>query len=482
VQGHRIELGEIEATLREHADVGSVVVVARGETAAERRLVAYVVPAGAAKMDGAARENSTENGAPGVLADPVERLAFKLAEPAIRRLGEDAVRVPLANGDAGSSVLAAAFARRSHRHFARAPFALDRLAHLLGALRGRAVDAGPLAKFAYPSAGHLYPVQTYVHVKGDRIDGLERGLYYYHPKEHQLARLGGGVELDPSLHVPPNRDIAERAAFAIYLVAALDAIEPLYGDLARHFCALEAGYMGQLLMTAARDLELGLCPVGAIEFAPLRAPLRLGDNDVLVHTMLGGWVDAIADAIVDAPALPQAPPAMRSPSLEEELRALAARKLPAYMVPSAFVTLDALPLTANGKVDRGRLPAPRALASKPEQAAAATPMNDATMRLVDLVRETLTLDRIDVHAHFFELGINSLQMVKLNAALREKWGREVPLVEMFQHPSIAALADHLENPARGAESTANDGKERAEARRARQDDRAARRAARRGTE
>ncbi|MCF5663305.1 phosphopantetheine-binding protein, partial [Pseudomonas syringae] len=123
------------------------------------------------------------------------------------------------------------------------------------------------------------------------------------------------------------------------------------------------------------------------------------------------------------------------------LRAHLLGQLPEYMVPAVFVGLDALPLTQNGKVDRKALPAPdlAALANLAYQA----PSTALEERLADLWAEVLEVGKIGRHDSFFELGGHSLSAIRL-VSLLQKAGVSLTLAELFQHPSVAALAGLLD--------------------------------------
>ena len=133
-------------------------------------------------------------------------------------------------------------------------------------------------------------------------------------------------------------------------------------------------------------------------------------------------------------------------ALRDGLRA----QLPAYMVPSAFVTLDRLPVTPNGKLDR------RALARiEPEgqdaglAASYIEPSSDLERCIAALWREVLGIEQVGVRHNFFDLGGHSLLLVRLHARLQEELGRELPLVDLFMHPNVEALARHLETQTGG---------------------------------
>ncbi|MEU9481948.1 amino acid adenylation domain-containing protein, partial [Streptomyces sp. NPDC048191] len=122
-----------------------------------------------------------------------------------------------------------------------------------------------------------------------------------------------------------------------------------------------------------------------------------------------------------------------------ELRRSAARQLPEFMVPSAVVVLDELPLTGNGKVDKRLLPVP-------EYAAAATGREPATPReevLCGLFGEVLGLARVGVEDSFFDCGGDSLMATRLASRVRAVFGIELSMRELFEAPTVARLAAHL---------------------------------------
>ncbi|MFJ9631708.1 amino acid adenylation domain-containing protein [Streptomyces sp. NPDC101175] len=123
----------------------------------------------------------------------------------------------------------------------------------------------------------------------------------------------------------------------------------------------------------------------------------------------------------------------------DDLRDHIARALPAHMVPSAFVSLEALPHTASGKLDRRALPAPDA-----PLAARTAPRNGREETLRAIFAEVLGLppERVGVDDGFLDLGGHSLLAPRLTARIKAELGVEVPLRALFQNPSVAALARH----------------------------------------
>lgn len=128
--------------------------------------------------------------------------------------------------------------------------------------------------------------------------------------------------------------------------------------------------------------------------------------------------------------------------LAHELRDYLKERLPEYMVPSAFVVLDALPLTPNGKVDRRALPTPDT--SRPELAATyQAPQSDVEKTIAQIWRAVLNLDKVGIHDNFFDLGGHSLLILQINSKLRTVLHRDVSVVALFQHPTIYSLAQYL---------------------------------------
>src|SRR5690606_14054004 len=115
-------------------------------------------------------------------------------------------------------------------------------------------------------------------------------------------------------------------------------------------------------------------------------------------------------------------------------------RLPDYMVPSAYVALPALPLSANGKLDRKALPAPQAPGLS---AGYVAPSSPEQIVLCELVAELLGLERVGPADHFFHLGGHSLLATRLAAQVRARLGRELPIRSVFEHPVIAELARAL---------------------------------------
>ncbi|MFB1485279.1 thioesterase domain-containing protein, partial [Corallococcus sp. RDP092CA] len=125
----------------------------------------------------------------------------------------------------------------------------------------------------------------------------------------------------------------------------------------------------------------------------------------------------------------------------DALKAHLKQRLPEYMVPSSLLVLDALPLNANGKVDRKALPEPDTHAIEPRDFVA--PRDALEMQLARIWEDVLGVHPIGVRTSFFELGGHSLLAVRMVAAVRERLGQSLPLSILFQQPTIEQLAQAL---------------------------------------
>ncbi|GLQ98962.1 non-ribosomal peptide synthase/polyketide synthase [Dyella mobilis] len=196
------------------------------------------------------------------------------------------------------------------------------------------------------------------------------------------------------------------------------------GDLARWRSDGQLDYLGRTdHQVKLRGLRIEL---GEIEAA--LAQLGHTPNVVVARADRDGAMQLVAYVV--APQLDSA-----------TLRTQLAQRLPDYMIPAAFVALDALPLNANGKLDRKALPAP---SFQPmTQRAPRTPEESV---LAQLFAEVLGLERVGIDDNFFELGGHSLLAIKLAGRIRQTMHNDMPIHALFETPNVAALAARFSDP------------------------------------
>ena len=148
----------------------------------------------------------------------------------------------------------------------------------------------------------------------------------------------------------------------------------------------------------------------------------------------------------------------------ETIRQALADRLPAIMVPSIVQVLEVLPLTPNGKIDRGALPDIESV-HPVTTAAYAAPNTETEQTVAAIWQAVLQVDRVGVDDNFFDLGGHSLLAVQVVRQLGEQLGREVPIVELFQYPTVRTLTAHLaSNGSLGSNGSTTSGAARGQSR------------------
>ncbi|MES1243430.1 MAG: amino acid adenylation domain-containing protein [Acidobacteriota bacterium] len=208
------------------------------------------------------------------------------------------------------------------------------------------------------------------------------------------------------------------------------------GDLARRLPGGELEFLGRIdHQVKVRGFRIEL---GEIE-AALRSHPAVREAVVLLRNDGEGGDGGDGDRRLVAYVVPR----VEETAGTQELRGFLRAKLPDYMVPAAFVLLESLPLTANGKVDRRALPAPSRARSADEGGyeAPSTPTEEL---LAGFWAEILGLDRVGRDDNFFELGGHSLLATRVVSRIREEIRVDLPLRRLFEAPTVSGLAEALE--------------------------------------
>jgi amino acid adenylation domain-containing protein len=202
------------------------------------------------------------------------------------------------------------------------------------------------------------------------------------------------------------------------------------GDQARYLPDGNIEFLGRIdNQTKIRGFRIEL---GEIESV-------LGQHAGVREAVVLAREDSPGDKRLVAYVVPRQEPA---PTINE-LRSFLKEKLPEYMIPSAFVLLDALPLTPNGKLDRQALPAPDQNRPEPEESYIA-PRTPVEEMLAEIWAEVLKLDKVGVHDNFFELGGHSLLATQVISRVRNTFLVEVGVRSLFEMPTVAHLAKAIE--------------------------------------
>lgn len=199
------------------------------------------------------------------------------------------------------------------------------------------------------------------------------------------------------------------------------------GDLARYLPDGSIEFLGRIdhqVKLRGFRIELGEIEAVLVKHPSVRDVVVLAREEDSSEKQLVGYV------VPNSAGIPTT----------DELRSYLKERLPEYMVPSIFIWLEALPLLPNGKVDRRALPAPEGV--RPILAAVyEAPRSEVERAIATVWRDVLHLEKVGIHDNFFDLGGHSLLIVQVHSKLREIFNSNLSVVELFQNPTIAALAE-----------------------------------------
>ncbi|MEH2062640.1 MAG: amino acid adenylation domain-containing protein [Nostoc sp.] len=204
------------------------------------------------------------------------------------------------------------------------------------------------------------------------------------------------------------------------------------GDLARYLADGNIEYLGRIdNQVKIRGFRIELGEIEAV----------LSQHEDVQASCVIARVDNPSDQRLVAYIVPQKEQTCsersRSTPTVSVLRQFLKAKLPDYMVPSTFVILESLPLTLNGKIDRRALPEP---SGRSGSDTFVSPRNTVELQLVQIWSKILKVDNVGVKDNFFDLGGHSLLAPYLITQIKQQLGKDIPLVTLFQHPTIEELA------------------------------------------
>ncbi len=202
------------------------------------------------------------------------------------------------------------------------------------------------------------------------------------------------------------------------------------GDKARYLSDGNIEFLGRLdnqVKIRGFRIELGEIETAIAQYPGVRETVVIAREDVPGQKYLAAYIV----------------PNHSSDLASSDLRSFLSEKLPDYMIPGAFVMLNALPLTPNGKVDRRALPTPE---FQPElQRSLVAPRTPIEEMLASIWADVLRIEIVGVHHNFFELGGHSLLATQIISRVRDTFAVELPLRSLFEAPTIAEFASRVEN-------------------------------------
>ena len=238
--------------------------------------------------------------------------------------------------------------------------------------------------------------------------------------------LAKGYWKRPDLTAAAFSEVSERGGIYQYRMGDLGRMEP-------DGCLVHMGRKDFQVKIRGYRVELSEIEVTILDTGVIKEAVVVGCK----NTRKDHHQDIEDELFLAAYYVPKAGNSVAS----ETLRNYIAKKLPSYMIPAVFVPLEALPLTANGKIDRRSLPAPDQIRKAPVSFVA--PRDNWERQLVTIWEGILGVKSIGVKNNFFDLGGHSLLAARLFAEIKETFDQDLPLAALFQAPTIEELANFL---------------------------------------
>jgi natural product biosynthesis luciferase-like monooxygenase protein/amino acid adenylation domain-containing protein/FkbM family methyltransferase len=487
VRGHRIETGEIETALGQHPGVREAVVVARADETGEHRLVAYVVTAGAmTRADWPQRLTGAE--AERVIAGRphfklpngmvIVHLSGNRASVVYHEIFENELYlrhgITLKDGDCvfdvGANVgMFTLFAARGRERLD--VYAFEPIPPTFDVLRANLALYGVNAKLF--NTGIAARRESAAFTFYPQMPGLS-GRYSSADQDKQITKsiITGylqtqGAEWQKAILTDAEIDglMEEQFKSESYTCPVMTLSEVIREHRVERIDLLkidvEKSEFDVLAGLDAEDWPKVRQIVAEVDTPQLLAqitPLLEQHGFTFVVDELVNVAEGVAGMEVHVYMLyarrpgetavetVAAPARDTSIATAGELRAFLQERLPPYMIPASFTFLEALPHTSNGKIDRRALPAPTPGAAGADEDYVA-PETTAEQLIAEVWCDVLKLERVGVNANFFEVGGTSLLIVQVNSKLRERFKKDIPVVQMFRHPTISALARHLDSAA-----------------------------------
>ncbi|KAB0570175.1 non-ribosomal peptide synthetase [Pseudomonas palleroniana] len=321
----------------------------------------------------------------------------------------------------------------------------------------------PVAEYAF-SQQIEHPTLRTLLIGGDRLRQFARAQRFalinnYGPTEATVVATSGKVEVGQPLHI--GKPIANAT---VYVLDEQQRPVPLgvAGELYVGGKGVARGYLNRPELTAERFLQdpfnggrmyrsgdlVRWLPDGNLEYlgrnddqVKIRGMrIELGEIETQLN-QLPGILEAVVLVRDERLVAYFTEKPQLDPLTVAGIRAHLVAHLPDYMVPVAFVKLDALPLTANGKLDRKALPAPDMAAVFSREYAA--PQGEIETQLAQIWADVLQVERVGRHDHFFELGGHSLLAMRMVSQVRQRLGVELLLGDLFANAELAAVSDVL---------------------------------------
>lgn len=204
----------------------------------------------------------------------------KLPEPYKNYPDSESTTLPEPIKSDGAGIWDILMQRRSRRDYTAEYLSLAELSQLLWAIQGITAYAGRYALRTSPSAGALYPIETYV--IANHIDNLETGAYHYNVLKHSLELIKKGEFGADIAHSALDQTMLEDASVVFIWTAVVARSKWKYGERAYRYIYMDAGHIGQNAYIAAEAMGLGCCTVGAFFDDEIGAIIGIDNKEEIV--------------------------------------------------------------------------------------------------------------------------------------------------------------------------------------------------------
>ncbi|WP_459480612.1 amino acid adenylation domain-containing protein [Clostridium saccharoperbutylacetonicum] len=217
-----------------------------------------------------------------------ELVAITKEQPHIRKFSEDSFSISLADIEIEDKDY---ILRSSQRHFSDKAVSYSNFNKFISLLANVDTKVGKKCLFTPPLG--IDALDVYIYVKESGVESIDEGIYKYDRNKNTLTKLIDKLSIPiRKCHTPFNIAITKEAKFFIFLVSKLEESKVIFKDAAIHYSAIEAGIIGQLLQERQSEFDMGLVPIGGMDFDKLKEDFNIKDN-VYIHSFMCGKVDYI---------------------------------------------------------------------------------------------------------------------------------------------------------------------------------------------
>lgn len=172
--------------------------------------------------------------------------------------------------------------RKSHRNFSKTAIPFYKIAHILSVLKNKENNIKEL--HYYPSAGGLYPVEVYLNIKEERVEGIPGGVYYFNSDGGFLQPINNNI-ISKNIYEQVNQSVFQSSAISVFFIYNSHKNITKYGSQGYLYATIEAGILTSIISYIAETVDVGTCSIGDLDVKELGQILNLESNQTFIHAM-----------------------------------------------------------------------------------------------------------------------------------------------------------------------------------------------------